>query len=193
MDKEMTVPASARGRSLEIISGLGYQVSSSLPLLDDSAIRPDCQTIASRILSLNGVVSLSYGWGQRQVPVRAWLQKESLIDGLTAVESDFVFGNEELTRQMQWRLESLFALVWACELTKLSILDPVPDDLVFLFPSISKSAPTAPFRKLVEPTGTGSDPATSHPGTLREVAGSRHWVRSGNEPSGNFARSCLSA
>lgn len=148
--RKMTIFTDARVRSLEIISSLGYRISSSLPLLDGAEIRRDSESIIGRMLSLYGAVSLSYGWDQRQIPVRAWLNNERLIEDLTPVESEFVFGDAELMRQMQWRLEALFALAWACDLTKLSILDPVPDDFVTLFPSISKSVPTTEFRKHVK-------------------------------------------
>jgi hypothetical protein len=147
----MTVFTDARAQSCDVIAGLGYHISSSLPLLDGAVIRRDSKTILGRMLSLYGAVALSFGWDQRLVQIRAWLNSENLISDLTPVEFKFVFGDAELMRNMQWRLESLFALAWSCGLTKLSLLDSVPDDFVTLFPSISKSMPTADFRSNVKP------------------------------------------
>jgi hypothetical protein len=142
----MTIFTDARARSLDILDSLDYQVSTSLPLLSGAEIQRGCKAIVARLLSLYGVVALSYDWEQRQIPVMAWLKSEKLIGDLTEVELEFVTGDAESSPQMQWRLEALFALAWATEITSLSILDPVPDDFVHLFPSIGKSAPTLEFR-----------------------------------------------
>ncbi|MDQ1835021.1 DUF4272 domain-containing protein [Massilia scottii] len=139
----------ARKRSLDILKDLGYEISESLPLLENAACR-DRSTVVLRLLSLFAVVALSYGWDKRRGLIRDWLDSEQLLDCLTSTESRFVAGAVELIPTMQWRLETLFALAWACKITEVSLLEGMPDDLVTWFPSIPNAEPTARFRKQIE-------------------------------------------
>lgn len=146
----MTIFGSARAKSLEILGHLGYSVSLTLPILNSSEILRTPEQIGGRLLGMYGVVSLSFGWDQRRIPVNRWLESERLLGYLTTVEREFVIGDLTLTPNMQWRLEALFALAWACNLTGLGILETVPDDFVTVFPSIATTAPTANFRKRLD-------------------------------------------
>lgn len=138
-----------RTRSLEIIDSLGYKISSSLPLLESLSVRRDDKAIMGRMLSLYGVVALSFGWDHRLAAVTAWLAKEGLVEYMTPIESKFTLGDTIQIGPMQSRIEALFALAWACDLAKYSILDPVPKDFVALFPSIARATPTADFRNRI--------------------------------------------
>jgi len=149
-DSTMTEFIKARMRSRSILSALGYKFSESLPLLDSSDIKRNLEAASSRALALYAAVALSYGWDQRRVEVNSWLDRENLRKHLTPVEFDFVSGNVDLIPEMQWRVEALYALAWACKITDQSLLDLVPDELVTWFPNIPKSEPTTDFRRRVE-------------------------------------------
>lgn len=138
-----------RARSLQFIEGLGYTVSTSLPLLESTIVCQDREAIIKRLLALYGIVALAFGWDERRVPITEWLWAEQLHESLSQSEKKFLIGNGESAPSVQWGLEGLFALAWACNLTELSILDPVPDDFVALFPSISRGESTQLFRQTV--------------------------------------------
>ncbi|ATQ78265.1 hypothetical protein CR152_29970 [Massilia violaceinigra] len=145
----MSIFVEVRGRSLDILSSHGYQVSPTLPFLGDCEIRGDSDSIGGRLLGLHAVVALAFGWDERKNAIRTWLKNEQLSHYLSPLESKFVFNSGGLAGSMRWRVEALFALAWASNLTQVSILDPLPDDFVSLFPSISKSESTTEFRQRV--------------------------------------------
>jgi hypothetical protein len=146
----MTEFSNARIRSKRILDHLGYEFSESLPLLDNADMMRDRTTVTSRILGLHAAVALAYGYDERKGVIRSWLDSEHLSDHLTPVESEFVSGAVELFPIMQWRVEALFALAWACKITDLSLLDLVPDELVMWFPKISQLESPDNFRNRVE-------------------------------------------
>lgn len=146
----MTEFSNARIRSKRILDNLGYEFSESLPLLDNAEMMRDRTTVTSRILGLHAAVALAYGYDERQGVIRSWLASENLSDHLTPLESQFVSGAVELFPIMQWRVEALFALAWACKITDLSLLDLVPDELVMWFPKISQSESPDNFRNRIE-------------------------------------------
>lgn len=145
----MTESLTARTRSLDVLKKLGYRISPSLPLLDGAICR-DKVSVSNRLLTLFAVVALSYGWKSRQRLISDWLQSEELVGNLTPLEAEFVVDAGEHVPTMQWRLETLLALAWACKMTDTSLLDPMPDDLVAWFPSVQKAEPTAEFVKRIE-------------------------------------------
>lgn len=150
----MKSAAEIRSCSIKIISQLGYEISSSLPLLefDEMAFR-DPYEVSRRILCLHAVIALSFDFEARQKKVAEWLSNEKLLSDLTPVESNLVFGAYRENLLLAHRLDALFGLAWACSLLKNSLLDHVPDDFVFLFPSIAKGESTARFGNKIQLTG----------------------------------------
>lgn len=147
---QMTEFSNARIRSKRILDRLGYEFSQSLPQIDDANMMRDRTTVTSRILALQAVVALAYGYDERKGMIRSWLDSEDLSEHLTPVASEFVSGAVELLPVMQWRVEALFSLAWACKLTDLSLLDLVPDELVTWFPKIAQSETSDDFCNRVQ-------------------------------------------
>lgn len=146
----MNVFSDARERTRAMLNRRGYKFSESLPLLDCSEPSRAREAIVGRILALHCVVALSFGWDHKRSEIMSWCNQEKLTDYMTRVESAFLGGAVGLRPAMQWRVDALFALAWACKLTDRSLLEGVPEELVTWFPNILRGAPASEF-------GTGLD------------------------------------
>ena len=100
-----------------------------------------------RILTLNACIACGYGFPKPKA--LGWLEQEQLLDCLTDPEAKFLAGKAEAKRiDFQWRVEAVWALVWAVgSIDSLDFSQPCSDDLVKLLPDLNTKASSEAFRQ----------------------------------------------
>lgn len=100
-----------RTQSLDVAAKAGVKIPESLPLLDDGiSARPTADAV-NRLLVLNIVAAVSYGFDR--VKALAWLKQEKLDGLLTPTESAFVTSGVGTPQTFQVQIEAMWALAWA--------------------------------------------------------------------------------
>ena len=104
-----------RSRNLRIARRLGYPAPpDDLPFPDAGLARTSDEAV-DRALVVNVVLSCAHGLGVE--PARAWLERASLLDALTAHEAEYLEDVADGMRlggaQRKLHVEALWALLWA--------------------------------------------------------------------------------
>jgi len=135
-----------RDSSKNVVQSLGYQFNENLPSLDDVRIQRDETEVIGRILCVYVSVACSYGFSKEQAT--SWLQRESLTKFLTEAETDFLNGSSESYKTaIQWQVEALWALSWACGYhDELDFSVSCPDAFIGLFPDLKSGQSSSEFR-----------------------------------------------
>ncbi len=131
---------SVRKKTEKTLGEYGVRVSPSLPVLEDGLrVRRNRSEIFERMLGIYCVVVTSFDPSRRGV-VGGWMSRCDVRVMLTDDEARFLQGDARKVSAMQWEVESLFALSWACGLSgAYSALSLCPDDLYRNFPSIKNN------------------------------------------------------
>lgn len=138
---------SIRKETCRIAKSFGVSINPALPLLDaDLTISRSTLEVAERMLCICGVAALSFH-KQEEKNIVEWIHRENINSKLTVKEIEFLEGDAKLMHQMQWQIEGLFALAWACSLEE--SYEPcmeLPNDLQSHFPSIKRGDRTEQFK-----------------------------------------------
>lgn len=135
-----------RVSSNELANKFGFQISASLPLLDDICQPRSCSEIIDRALIISAVVASSYGF-KKEVALR-WLEQESLTKALSPLEQSFLNGSNESQRIFQGRVETLCAFAWSLSLlSEMDFSKSCPTHLVSLYPDFKKLESAERFKE----------------------------------------------
>ncbi|MCR5887844.1 DUF4272 domain-containing protein [Hymenobacter sp. J193] len=129
----------AKAESEGKVLALGGRICDWLPILDTPAVR-SIEEVKGRMSVLNALINISF-----QAPVgiiRDWLAEQDLLIFLSEEEELLLRkSNEELTEQelinLRWSLESLWAMMWATEMTpELVPTNWCGDDMASMLPNL---------------------------------------------------------
>jgi hypothetical protein len=126
-----------REGSCKVAKKFDIQVPNSLPFLDIDSLSRSQDEIISRALSVAVMVAVSYGF-KKESALR-WLEKESLMAGLTEKEKKFLSKADQNREQFHVQVEVLYVFAWALNFLKdLDFLKRCPNYLVSFYPDFKK-------------------------------------------------------
>ena len=127
---------------------LGYGVNPNLPLLDPVQELRSTEAVIDRRLCLTAGVACAYGCPKPDV--RRWVGLHGLTSALSPFEQEFLASDADAdatTAQLQWQVESIWALVWSLQLTtELDFGDHCSDGLVNMVPDPRQETPIDSFK-----------------------------------------------
>lgn len=139
-----------REQSIQTSKQLGVDVSPMLPLLDARLEMRSVDEAISRLLAMNAVAAIAYGFDRAKAI--AWLNQEALSDSLSEQEKRFVFeemGNRDLFKV---QVESMWALAWALGITNdLNFARDCDNRFVTMLPNLKQSESSVAVRKKMNP------------------------------------------
>ncbi|MGB4812081.1 MAG: DUF4272 domain-containing protein [Methylophilaceae bacterium] len=121
---------------------LGLGVNDWLPILDTPALRP-LNEIKARMSVMNALINIAFD--APTALIKQWLEKHQLISHLSASEVQIInTENAALTEdaliELNWYLESLWALMWATNMIdSLNVVQHVGDNQASLLPNLEKN------------------------------------------------------
>lgn len=125
---------------------LGFATNQRLPLLDTNMQMRSLEAIVDRSLTLNVVVSTSFGFSTASA--QAWLALEDLHWSTSAIERAVLDGRSDQLHELQDQVEALNAFAWALGFVAEMPFDrESPDNLVKVFPDLKTSAPSSAYRE----------------------------------------------
>lgn len=131
--------------STKLANKFGFQISASLPLLDDGFRLRPLDEVVDRALIASVVVASSYGF--KKDTALQWLEQESLTQSMSPLEKSFLNGSEENTKIFQGRAEALCAFAWSLSLLpEMDFSKVCPNHLVSLYPDFKKLESADRFR-----------------------------------------------
>ena len=134
-----------RDKSIQKAKAMGYEVNSSLPLLDDGISIRGNNEIIDRCLALFATVAGSYGFAKPDAI--DWLNQEELDSVLSESESLFLKGSDSEKVHYQKQVEALNAFAWMLGYVKEMEFDQVcENNLISLYPDIKNKASSTEFR-----------------------------------------------
>jgi hypothetical protein len=100
-----------RSDSIRAAHQLGVEVSDTLPLLDAELEMRSAAEAVSRILVMNAVAAVAYGFDKTKAI--GWLNQEQLTGSLSPQEKCFLFKGAGRPDRYQVHVEGMWALCWA--------------------------------------------------------------------------------
>jgi hypothetical protein len=139
-----------REQSIHTAKQLGVVGLSTLPFLDTGLEMRSSEKSISRILVMNAVTAIAYGFDQAKAI--AWLNQEALTDLLSEKEKRFVFEGVGQSERFKVQVESMWALAWAVGITnELNFVRDCDNRFVTMLPNLRLSQSSADFRKKANP------------------------------------------
>ena len=139
-----------RGESIRTAKQLGADVSPTLPLLDTGLEMRNTSEIVSRIMAMNAVAAIAYGFDKTKAI--AWLNQEALTDSLSEQENRFVFQGGGQPDRFKVQVEGMWALAWAIGIAnELNFAKDCDNRFVTILPNLKQSQRSADFRKQANP------------------------------------------
>lgn len=105
-----------RSKSLRVVRELGYGTNEQLPLLEYTEITRSVTEVVDRLLGMHCVAAAAYGFN-RELAVN-WLNTNLAWAALTDDERHFLLTGEGSTQDFKFQIEGMWALYWACGLTR---------------------------------------------------------------------------
>jgi hypothetical protein len=138
-----------RHSSMQILSQKEISIPSHLPILEETLRLREKEDILNRILALNVVVAVSYGFPTDKA--KSWLKNEKYSYSFTREEQLLLEGKQNDKVKFQWEVESIYALSWVLRIVKdPDIFSVIPNDLVKHFPSFNTEETSERTRKLAD-------------------------------------------
>jgi len=133
----------------KLVESLGYNFNPNLPLTESVEVSKSSQEIENRLLTLHAIVAFSYGCPKTKV--KAWLEHNELIEELTSLEYEHLFGSSSLPEaRFKWQVEALWTLAWSVSLVdELDFSTECSDNLIDLLPDILKIEPLDWFNRKI--------------------------------------------
>ncbi|MEI6196637.1 MAG: DUF4272 domain-containing protein [Verrucomicrobiota bacterium] len=137
-----------RDNSIRSAKSLGVTVSLTLPLLDIGLEMRSADETVSRILAMNVVAAVAYGFDQAKAI--AWLKQEALIDLLSEVEKSFVFHGIGQPDRFKVQIEGMWALAWALGVVnELKFESDCDNRFALLLPNLNQGQSSSEFRNRI--------------------------------------------
>ena len=135
-----------RDESIRGAKRLGVDVPTTLPLLDAGAEMRSPDEAVSRILAMNAVAAIAYGFDKTKAV--AWLNQEALVDSLNEEEKHFVFEGTGQPDRFKAQIEEMWALAWSMGVTnEMNFENDCDNRFVMILPNLKQSESSADFRK----------------------------------------------
>lgn len=135
-----------REQSIYTAKQLGVEVLPTLPLLDAGLEMRSADEAVSRILAMNALAAIAYGFDKEKVI--AWLNQEALTDLLSVQEKNFIFEGIGQPDRFKVQVESMWALAWAIRISnELNFAKDCDNRFVTMLPNLKQSQSSANFRK----------------------------------------------
>ena len=134
-----------RSMSLVRLSKAGVAIPSTLPLLDEFAVR-SVEEILDRLLCLNAVAAVAHGFDREKAS--AWLSQEGLLDNLTQGEHSLLLSGAGNLDAFKVQVEGMWALAWVANIV--AVLDPwrgCDPRFVTMLPDLKKAESSSTFRR----------------------------------------------
>jgi hypothetical protein len=139
-----------REQSIQTAKQLGVDVSPTLPLLDAGLEMRGADEAISRLLAMNAVAAIAYGFDKTKAI--AWLKQEALSGSLSEQEKRFVFEGVGQPEIFKVQVESMWALAWAMGITnELNFAKDCDNRFVMTLPNLKQSQNSADFHKKANP------------------------------------------
>lgn len=139
-----------RDESVQTAKMLGVDMPTTLPLLDGGLEMRSVDETISRILAMNAVAAIAYGFDKSKAI--AWLNQEGLTDSLSEQERRFVYDGVGQSDRFKLQVEGMWALAWAMGIvSELNFGKDCDNRFVTMLPNIKQSQNSADFRKNVNP------------------------------------------
>ncbi|MGP8199409.1 MAG: DUF4272 domain-containing protein [Limisphaerales bacterium] len=139
-----------REESVQAAKGLGADVPTTLPLLDAGLEMRNGEETISRILAMNAVAAIAYGFDKGTAI--AWLNQEALTDSLSGRERRFVLEGVGQPDRFKVQVEGAWALAWAIGITnQLNFAKECDNSFVTMLPNLKQGETSANFRKRIHP------------------------------------------
>lgn len=124
----------------------GIVIPDGLPLMDDGlALRSSTESV-DRLLSLNAVAAVAYGFDRAKA--MEWVQKEGLDRRLSPSEMAFLTASRGEPRAFQVQVESMWALAWAVGLVvRLDFWTDCDRRFAEMLPNLKVGQSSAPWRQ----------------------------------------------
>lgn len=133
-----------RDKSIQNATAMGYELDSSLPLLDQGLSIRGKNEIIDRSLTLFATVAGSYGFAKTDAI--NWLKQEKLDSVLSPSESVFLTAADNQKTYYQKQVEALNAFAWVLGYVKEMEFDQVcANNLIALYPDIMNKASASEF------------------------------------------------
>ncbi|GAB3559451.1 DUF4272 domain-containing protein [Spirosoma fluminis] len=127
----------------------GYQIPSSLPVLDIYSLR-EIRDIRGRMAIMLALIYLSFG--NSPVHIKKWIEDKDLSQFLSEKERSTLYDKDSQSEDIvtfRWYLQSLWALMWATSMVgNLSEDRDVEDYMASLLPDIKNNEDTGKLNRL---------------------------------------------
>jgi hypothetical protein len=139
-----------RNESIQVAKRLGVDVPPTLPLLDTGLETRNADQVVSRILAMNAVAAMAYGFDKAKAA--SWLNQEALNDSLSEQEKHFVFEGKGQPDRFKGQIEGMWALAWAMGIvSELNFSKDCDNGFATTLPNLKRSQSSAIFRKRIDP------------------------------------------
>jgi hypothetical protein len=140
-----TTLSDVRAKSFQEVERLGFGRNDSLPLLDCNGIVRSLDEILDRLLTMQCVAAVAYGFGRK--PALMWMKKHLPTSSLTPDEQAFIESGKGSKRDFTFQIEGIWALFWCCEFaSEMSFEKNCPDDFADQLPDITANESPVDFR-----------------------------------------------
>jgi len=138
-----------RAESIQSAKDIDVNISSSLPLLDDSMEMRDKEEIVVRILTLHVIAAAAFGFDR--VKAIDWLDKERITGSLNPQERRFISEGVGAVNDFKVQIEGMWALAWALGIVELLDFTKYCDNrFVEYFPNIKLNESSKDFRSKIK-------------------------------------------
>lgn len=139
-----------RGESIQTAKRFGVEILPTLPLLDADLEMRSADKVVSRILAMNAVAAIAYGFDKAKAI--AWLEQEALKGSLSEQEQRFVFEGMCEADRFKLQVEGMWALAWAMGIVNdLNFAQDCDNRFATMLPNLKQSQSSADFRRKANP------------------------------------------
>lgn len=142
-----------REQSLKTASRLGFEVSKTLPLLDEVQNTRTADETVKRLVCLHATAACAYGFDRGKA--RTWLEQENAWGDLTASEQQFIEGGNGDPNRFKIQVEGMWTLAWALGIVPhLDFAKDCDNKFVMVLPNLKIGEKSDALRSKVKPRAT---------------------------------------